>query len=83
MHAETIAAIVYLADLLCRLRGLGYGYYEARQFDLSSERSWQLLAAQYPAAMRLDMARFTFELDGFALEVEALVDSIFATEHHG
>jgi HD-like signal output (HDOD) protein len=79
-HAEVIA-VVYLADLLCRLRGLGYGYYEARQFDLSSEPAWQLLAAKYPAAHRLDIARFTFELDGFAIEVEALVDSIFSTEH--
>ncbi len=78
-NAEVIA-VVYLADLLCRLRGLGYGYYEARDFDLSSEPAWQFLAAKYPAAHRLDMARFTFELDGFSVEVEALVDSIFATE---
>ena len=80
-HAEVIA-VVYLADLLCRLRGLGYGYYEARQFDLPSEPSWLYLAERYPAAHRLDMARFTFELDGFSTEVEALVDSIFAAQHH-
>ena len=78
-YAEVVA-VVYLADLLCRLRGLGYGYYEAREFDLTSEPSWELLVAKYPTASRLDMARFTFELDGFALEVEALVDSIFSTE---
>ena len=81
-HDPETVAVVYLADLLCRLRGLGYGYYEARGFDLASEPSWQLLAAKYPAALRLDMARFTFELDGFAVEVEALVDSIFSTERH-
>jgi HD-like signal output (HDOD) protein len=78
-HAE-IVAVVYLADLLCRLRGLGYGYYEAREFDLASEPAWHYLAKKYPAAVRLDMARFTFELDGFAVEVEAMVDSIFSTE---
>jgi len=71
-------SVVYLADLLCRLRGLGYGYYEARQFDLASEPSWQLLQQRYPAAAELDLARFTFELDAYAVEVQATVDSIFA-----
>jgi HD-like signal output (HDOD) protein len=78
-HAEVVN-VVYLADLLCRLRGLGYGYYEARDFDLASEAPWKFLAAKYPAANRLDMARFTFELDGFTTEVGELVDSIFAAE---
>lgn len=71
---------VYLADLLCRLRGLGYGYYEAREFDLASEPSWQLLQQKYPRAAELDMARFTFELDEHAVQVHALVDSIFGKE---
>ncbi len=74
--APEMAAVVYLADLLCRLRGLGYGYYEARQFDLASEASWQFLAKKYPAVADLDLLRFTFELEEFALEVETLVDSI-------
>ena len=78
-YAEVVA-VVYLADLLCRLRGLGYGYYEARGFDLTCEPSWELLSAKYPASQRLDMARFTFELDGFTGEVEALVDSIFSPD---
>jgi putative nucleotidyltransferase with HDIG domain len=68
---------VYLADILCRFRGLGYGYYEAREFDLASESSWQLLQNKYPAAAEMDVARFTFELDDYALAVQALVDSIF------
>jgi len=35
-HAGTeMTSVVYLADLLCRLRGMGYGYYEAREFDLA------------------------------------------------
>jgi len=69
---------VYLADLLCRLRGLGYGYYEAREFDLVSEAPWRVLQKKYPAAAALDLARFTFELDEHAVQVQALVDSIFA-----
>ena len=72
-----LACTVHLADLLCRLRGLGYGYYEARAFDLASEPAWQLLAASHPAALELDLARFTFELDEHAVHVEAMVDSIF------
>ncbi len=73
-----LAAIVYLADLLCRLRGLGYGYYEAREFDLGSEPAWRALAQRYPAAAQMDMARFTFELDAYCVEVHAMVDAILA-----
>ena len=69
--------LVYLADLLCRLRGLGYGYYEAREFDLASEAAWNVLQKKYPAAAALDLALFTFELDAYALEVQGLVESIF------
>jgi HD-like signal output (HDOD) protein len=72
-----MSRLVYLADLLCRLRGLGYGYYEAREFDLASEAPWDMIQKKYPAAAALDMARFTFELDEYAVEVQSLVDSIF------
>lgn len=73
-----MTSVVYLADLLCRLRGLGYGYYEAREFDLASEAPWQVLQKKHPAAAAgLDLARFTFELDQYAIEVQALVNSIF------
>lgn len=77
---EEMTAVVFLADLLCRLRGLGYGYYEAREFDLASQPAWQLLQAKHPAAAALDMARFTFELDQYAIEVQKMVDAIFSME---
>ena len=74
-----MTSVVYLADLLCRMRGLGYGYYEAREFDLASEGPWQVLQQKHPAAAAgLDLARFTFELDQYAIEVQSLVNSIFA-----
>jgi len=73
-----VTAVIYLADLLCRMRGLGYGYYEAREFHLASEAAWQLLQEKYPAATELDLARFTFELDSYAVEVQGMVDTIFA-----
>ena len=72
-----MTGLVYLADLLCRLRGLGHGYYEAREFDLALEAPWGMLQKKYPAAAALDVARFTFELDEYAIEVQGLVDSIF------
>ncbi len=72
-----MSSLVHLADLLCRVRGLGYGYYEAREFDLASETAWSVLEKKYPAAAALDLARFTFELDEYAIEVQHLVDSIF------
>jgi putative nucleotidyltransferase with HDIG domain len=74
-----ITCVVYLADVLCRLRGLGYGYYEAREFDLAAEASWQALRKNHPkAAAGLDLARFTFELDQYGVEVQTMVDSIFS-----
>lgn len=73
-----ITSVVYLMDILCRLRGLGYGYYEARGLDLETDPAWQLLANKYPVAAQLDLIRFTFELDEQLLEVQALVDSIIA-----
>jgi HD-like signal output (HDOD) protein len=75
-----ITCVVYLADVLCRLRGLGYGYYEAREFDLAAEIPWQTLRKRHPeAAAQLDLARFTFELDQYGTEVQTTVDSIFSS----
>jgi HD-like signal output (HDOD) protein len=76
--ATDMICTVYLADLLCRLRGLGYGYYEAREFDLPSEPAWRFLQNKYPSAADLDLALFTFELDEHAVRVCAMVDAIFS-----
>jgi HD-like signal output (HDOD) protein len=80
-HQEGLemTCVVYLADLLCRLRGLGYGYYEAREFDLAAEAPWEVLKKKHPdTAAGLDMARFTIELDQYGVEVQKMVDSIFS-----
>jgi hypothetical protein len=71
-----MTAIVNLADLLCRLRGLGYGYYEAREFDLAAEPAWNVLREKCPAITQLDLANFTFSLDAHAVAVRTLVDNI-------
>jgi putative nucleotidyltransferase with HDIG domain len=72
-----LVAIVHLSDLLCRLRDLGYGYYEPRQIDFANEPGWLYLVMQFPNLADLDLARFTFTLDEYATEVEELVSTIF------
>ena len=49
-----LVALVHLSDLLCRLRDLGYGYYELRQVDFANEPGWLYLAMKFPdlAGMR-------------------------------
>jgi putative nucleotidyltransferase with HDIG domain len=73
-----LVAIVHLSDLLCRLRDLGYGYYEPRQIDFANEPGWLYLVMQFPNLADLDLARFTFTLDEYAKEVGELVSTIFA-----
>jgi putative nucleotidyltransferase with HDIG domain len=73
-----LVAMVHLSDLLCRLRDLGYGYYEPRQIDFANEPGWLYLVMQFPNLADLDLARFTFTLDQYAKEVGELVSTVFA-----
>lgn len=72
-----LTAIVSLSDLLCRMRGMGYGYYEPRQVDFLCDPAWTILAGRYPEVAGLDVARFCFEMDEYAPEVRALVGTVF------
>ena len=74
-----LVAVVHLSDLLCRLRDLGYGYYEPRQIDFANEPGWLYLLMQFPNLADLDLARFTFTLDVYAKEVGELVSTVFAS----
>jgi putative nucleotidyltransferase with HDIG domain len=73
-----LVAIVHLSDLLCRLRDMGYGYYEPRQIDFANEPGWLYLVMHFPNLAALDFARFTFTLDEYAKEVGELVSTVFA-----
>jgi putative nucleotidyltransferase with HDIG domain len=73
-----LVAIVHLSDLLCRLRDLGYGYYEPQQVDFANEPGWGYLVMHFPNLADLDLARFTFTLDEYAKEVGELVSTVFA-----
>jgi putative nucleotidyltransferase with HDIG domain len=73
-----LVALVNLSDLLCRMRDLGYGYFEYRQVDFASEPGWLCLVGKFPAMAQIDLARFTFSLDEYAKEVRDLVALAFA-----
>ena len=70
-------ALVRIADLLCRVRGLGYGYEECVQVCFSAEPAWQTLSDKFPILLRSDLEKFTFELDSYINEVRNLVSVVF------
>jgi len=78
--AQPLVALVHLSDLLCRMRGLGYGYYERQKVDLMSDPAWGILLQGNRELEGVDLARFTFELDESVEEIHALVSTVFGPE---
>jgi len=74
-----LVALVHLSDLLCRMRGLGYGYYERHKVDLIADPAWAILLQEHRDLEGVDLARFTFELDEAAEEIHALVATVFGS----
>lgn len=74
-----LVALVNLSDLLCRMRDLGYGYYEPRQIDFANEPGWLYLMVKFPSMAEIDLARFTFSLDEYAREVSDMVATVFSS----
>lgn len=77
---KPLVSVVSIADLLCRMSQLGYGYQEERQIDFTEEAAWRPLAESFPKFRELDFARFTFEMDGYVKEVRKLVSVLFRTQ---
>ena len=75
--AQPLVALVHLSDLLCRMRGLGYGYYERRKVDLVSDPAWTVLLQEHRDLEGVDLVRFTFELDEAVEEIHTLVATVF------
>jgi putative nucleotidyltransferase with HDIG domain len=75
--ARPLAALVHLSDLLCRMRGLGYGYYERHKVDLAADPAWAVLLQAHSDLEGVDLVRFTFELDETVEEIHALVSTVF------
>jgi HD-like signal output (HDOD) protein len=75
--SHALVALVHLSDLLCRMRNLGYGYYERSKADLAFDPAWAILLKEHSELNGVDLVRFTFELDEAVEEIEQLVASIF------
>lgn len=78
---HVLTSIVCMSDLLCRHGGLGYGYSEHHQPNLTEEPAFGLLTARYPALRPFDLSRFTAEMDGVLAEVRGIVARLYGT--HG
>ena len=71
-----VVALVTVADELCRYRGLGPVPYEAGCLSLEDDPAWLILRSHFPSARRLDLARFTMEMDSYLEEVKKLVAAL-------
>ena len=78
-RAQPLVALVHLSDLLCRVRGLGYGYYERHKIDLAHNPAWDVLLKEYQDLEGVDLVRFTFELDEAVTNICELVSTIFGS----
>ena len=72
-----LVALVGLVDLLCRMRGLGYGYAENRIVNLLEEEAYATLQEECPSVRGADWTRITFELDNYMYEVHNLVAALY------
>ena len=75
--ARPLVALVHLSDLLCRMRGMGYGYYERHKVDLIADPAWAILLQEYHDLEAVDLVQFTFELDEAVEEIHTLVSMVF------
>lgn len=75
--SQEMVAMVTISDLMCRMRGLGYGFVEKQSVCFAEEPAFQLLAEKFPVLWRTDLERFTYELDGYIDEVRELVTVLF------
>ncbi len=78
-EASPLVALVHICDLLCRMRGLGYGYYERHKVDLVGDPAWDILLREHRDLADVDLVRFTFELDEAVDEIQELVAAVFGT----
>jgi HD-like signal output (HDOD) protein len=78
-HDAELVALVHVADLLCRMSGLNYGYIEERQVNLFEDAGFAVLERNSVSLKDFDWARLTFELDSYLDEVHSLVRTIYRT----
>lgn len=78
---EPLVCLVRLCDLVCRVRDLGYGYYENIAVDLANEPAWAALAAAYPDLKDLDGARLLLDIEAAMDAIVRAVDEVFVTKN--
>lgn len=78
-EAQPLVALVHLSDLLCRMRGMGYGYYERSKVDLTADPAWSIVLKEHSDLEGVDLVRFTFELDEGLEEIHAVVATVFGS----
>ncbi|MHB8765471.1 MAG: HDOD domain-containing protein [Deferrisomatales bacterium] len=72
-----LASAIHLADLLVKAKAIGFGG-DAMAVCLADDPAWQTLAEARPELGRLDVERFTFELDREVEHARALVRTVRA-----
>lgn len=70
-------SMVSLADLLCRVREMGYGYPEFLRVEFAAHQGWHFLLSRYKDLENIDLVRLTFEVSDAVAEVAAVVNLIF------
>jgi hypothetical protein len=81
--SSPLACLVHLGDLLCRVRGLGYGYDEVIAVMFAQDAAWGRLVTVYPSLAEIDLVRFTLDMDASMDHIAALVDAVFAPPKAG
>ncbi|MBI1749450.1 MAG: HDOD domain-containing protein [Acidobacteria bacterium] len=76
-QVRSLVALVSLSDLLCRMRGLGYGYQDTAAVDFVCDPAWSVLEQEYPVITQFDLLRFTYEMDEYTEEVRKLAASVY------
>jgi HD-like signal output (HDOD) protein len=76
-QSPELVALVHVADLLCRVGGLNYGYPELQEVNLFNDAGFLILAQGSPSLKNFDWARLTFELDSYLDEVHNIVRTIY------
>jgi len=77
--AQPLVALVHISDLLCRMRGMDYGYYERHRVDLIADPAWAILHKEYHDLEGVDLVQFTFELDEAVEDIHTLVSMVFGS----
>jgi HD-like signal output (HDOD) protein len=73
---RSLVSLVSLADRVCRMRGLGYGYPEMLEIGENDE-ALAIVRAEWPAARMVDWPRFSAEIDSYLKDVQKLVSVLY------